>query len=138
MKTLSILIIGLCFNSGLLFGTTFSDPEKPTESKGTWIKSEKGTWLGGYKVWYKMDRKHNTIKFSHNKRKWNTAPNAAWQGKQGEWLYIYEGKLMKNTGGKWMDVPDRSFQDMNGNWYRFNPSWELEEMPAQGNLAQAN
>lgn len=138
MKTVYILLLSLAFSSGSLFATNFSDPEKPAESKGTWVKSEKGTWLGGYKVWYKIDRKNNLIKFSHNKRKWKTAANAAWQGKQGEWLYIFEGKLMKNSEGKWMEVPDRSFQAMNGNWYRFNPDWELEELVVQENLAQAN
>jgi hypothetical protein len=137
MKTIVIIILASFLNlSGMVAGTSYSDPEKPAESKGTWVKSEKSTWLGGYNRWYKIDRKNNLIKFSYNKRKWNTSPNAAWQGKQGQWLYIYEGKLMANSEGRWVEVPDRTWQDMNGNWYRLNSSWELEEMLTQENPAQ--
>lgn len=136
MKIVYILLLILAFNSRTLLAGNFTDPEKPADSKGTWIKSEKETWLGGYNIWYKLDRKNNLIKFSHNKRKWNAAANAAWQGKQGEWLYIYEGKLMSNSNGRWVEVTDRSFQDLNGNWYRFNSNWELEETVSRESMTQ--
>jgi len=132
-----ILLVVMC-GSGSVFGTSFSDPNKPTESKGVWVKSEKGVWLGGYNRWYKIDRKNNSVKLSHNKKRWNTAPNAAWQGKQGQWLYIYEGKLMSNSDGRWIEITDKAWQDMNGKWYRFNSDWELEETAEQESFATAN
>jgi len=140
MKTLCILLLTLGFNSGLLSGTTLSDPDKPNPTKeSAWTKSEKGAWLGGYKLWYKFDRKNNQVKFSHNKRRWNTATNAAWQDKQGRWLFIYNGRLMSNNDGTtWVEVSDRTWQDLNGNWYRLNQNWELEEITPQESIATAH
>lgn len=138
MKTCFILLLAFGLNSGLLIGGTYTDPEKPNDIKSSWTKSEKGTWLGGYNVWYKFDKKNNQVKLSHNKRRWNTAPNAAWQDKQGRWLFIYDGKLMSNNGGSnWVEVSDRSWQDLNGNWYRLNQNWELEETQATESMATA-
>jgi hypothetical protein len=131
MKTLWIFLLVVGFNSGLLFGGTWSDPEKPTEAKSAWVKSEKGIWQGGYTLWYKFEHKTREVRFSHNRKKWRTAPNAAWQDKQGNWLFIYEEKLMTNADGAWTEVKEKSWQDLSGRWYRFNPDWKLEEMTAQ-------
>ena len=139
MKTLCILLLTLGFNSSLLFGGTITDPDKPNPTQSSWTKAEKGSWLGGYKVWYKFDTKNNQVKFSHNKRRWNTAANAAWQDKQGRWLFIYDGKLMSNNDGTtWVEVTDRTWQDLNGNWYRLNQNWELEETVVQESMATSN
>jgi hypothetical protein len=139
-KAFIILLFTIGFNSSLLFGGTFTDPEKPNPTeKSAWTKAEKGSWLGGYKLWYKFDTKNNQVKFSHNKRRWNTASNAAWQDKQGRWLFIYDGKLMSNNdGATWVEVTDRTWQDLNGNWYRLNQNWELEETVVQESMATAH
>lgn len=131
MKPFFILILAFGLNSGLLIGRTSTDPETPADAKSAWVKSEKSSWLGGYLLWYKYDAKTNEVKFSHNRKKWKTAPNAAWQDKKGNWLFIYEGKLMNNAEGTWAEVKDKTWQDLNGRWYRFNPDWKLEEMNAQ-------
>jgi hypothetical protein len=127
-----LLVAG--FNSGLLSGATWSDPEKPAETKNIWMRSEKGIWQGGYTLWYKLEPKTREVRFSHNRKKWKTAPNAAWQDKQGNWLFIYEEKLMTNADGTWTEVKDKSWQDLSGKQYRFNPDWVLEETAVQ--LAQ--
>lgn len=138
MKAFFILILAFGLNSGLLIGGTYTGPEKPADTKSVWVKSEKGSWLGGYLLWYKFDSKTNEVKFSHNRKKWKTAPNAAWQDKQGNWLFIYEGKLMNNAEGTWAELSDKTWQDLNGNWYRFNSSWELEETVPLESIAKAN
>lgn len=138
LKTIAIAILLLSFNSSLLFGGTSTDPEKPDPTAASWTKAEKGTWLGGYNVWYKYDTKNNQVKLSHNKRRWNTALNAAWQDKQGHWLFIYDGKLMSNNDGTWVEVADRTWQDLNGNWYRLNQNWVLEETATQESIATSH
>ena len=139
MKAYVILLIALGLSSGFLYGGVITDPEKPNPTESSWRKSEKGSWLGGYKRWYKFDQKNNQVKFSHNKRRWNTAANAAWQDKQGRWLFIYDGRLMSNSDGKtWVEVSDRTWQDLNGNWYRLNQNWELEEAPAKEGIATSH
>ncbi len=128
MKTLCILVLALSLHSGFLAGRTLTDPEKPAETKSEWVRAEKRIWQGGYTLWYKFDAKTREVKFSHNRKKWKTAPNAAWQDKQGNWLFIYENKLMTNADGTWREVNNKSWQDLTGRHYRFNQDWVLEEM----------
>lgn len=142
-KPLCILIIALGLQIHPASATTtsyyYTEPDRPNPTESTWTKSEKGTWLGGYKLWYKFDKKNNRVKFSHNKRRWNTASNTAWQDKQGRWLFIYDGRLMSNNDGTtWVEVSDRTWQDLNGNWYRLNQNWELEETATQESMATAH
>lgn len=137
-KTLCMLLIALGLQVTTASASSYTEPDRPNPTESSWTKSEKGTWLGGYRLWYKFDKKNKEVKFSHNKRRWNTASNAAWQDKQGNWLFIYEGKLMNNVEGTWTEVKNKTWQDLNGNWYRLNQNWELEETAAQESMAASH
>jgi hypothetical protein len=102
---------------------------EPIPDEASWVKSEAGIWLGSFKVWYKIDKKNYMVKLSHNKRKWVSAINAAWQDNHGNWLFIFENKLMYSDNGKnWNEIPTRTWQDMNGTWYKLDSNWDLWEV----------
>lgn len=100
----------------------------PAES--SWIKSDVGMWMGNYNLWYKIDKKTNAIKLSHNKKKWiETKGDAAWHDNHGKWLFIFENKLMySDDGKKWYEIQNRTWQDINGAWFRFDSNWNLWEV----------
>lgn len=132
MKAVLLFVIG----TGMYLSTlstivnSSSIPEKPMPAENSWVKSNKGMWHGGYTLWYKMDKKNTAVQFSSNKRKWAQKEGAAWQDNEGRWLYIYQGKLLRNSDGKnWVEVTDRTWQDLDGNWYKFDDQWNLMEAP---------
>lgn len=138
MKTMMYFLLALSLQSGYLLSNTtrtISDPDKPATAQRTWKTADKQLWQGGYLVWYKLDTKTNTVKYSNNRKKWKTAENAAWQDQQGNWLFIYQGKLMTNANGTWTETPNQAWQDFSGRWYRFTPDWTLEETISDQGLA---
>lgn len=127
MKAFFIFLVAFSMHSYTLLASRLVDPENPEKNTKSWVKAQKGMWQGGYKLWYKVDPKNKTVKYSHNRRKWKAAENAAWQDKQGNWLFIYQDKLMTNANGLWVERPDNSWQNPDGQWYRLTDSWELEQ-----------
>lgn len=103
---------------------------EPIPAESSWMKSEVGMWMGNINVWYKINKKDNSIQLSYNKRKWTASSNeAAWNDKYGRWLCISGNKLMYSENGtNWKDVSNRAWQDMNGTWYRFDSNWDLWEV----------
>lgn len=131
MKTIFIclfLIAGFLKASAL--PTLKKNKLEPIPAESSWIKSEVGVWLGNYNLWYKIDKKSNTIKLSHNKKKWiETKGDAVWHDNHGKWLFIFENKLMySDNGKKWNEIQNRTWQDINGTWYRFDSNWDLWEV----------
>jgi len=103
---------------------------EPIPAESSWMKSEVGVWMGNYNVWYKIDKKDNSIKLSYNKKKWTeSSSEAAWQDKYGRWVCIYGNKLMSSENGKnWSEMANRAWQDINGTWYRLDTNWDLWEV----------
>lgn len=103
---------------------------EPIPAESAWMKSEVATWMGNYNTWYKIDKKTLALKVSYNKKKWkNTDGMAVWQDNHGKWLFISNNKLMSSDGGKiWTEITNRTWQDLNGTWYRFDSSWDLWEV----------
>ena len=131
MKTIFIclfLIVG-CLKANDL-PTLKKNNLEPIPAEAFWIKSEVGMWLGNYNAWYKINKKTNAIMVSYNKKKWaETKGDAAWNDNRGKWLFISENKLMCSDNGKnWNDIPNRTWQDINGIWYRFDSNWDLWEV----------
>ncbi len=114
--------------------SSYSGPKdgnlEPIPAESAWIRSEVGMWMGDYNVWYKVDKKNNSIKLSYNKKKWSLSnTDAAWNDKYGRWLCIYNNKLMFSENGKnWEEVKNRMWQDINGTWYRLDNNWDLWEV----------
>lgn len=103
---------------------------EPIPAESAWIKSEVGSWMGNYNVWYKIDKKTNSIQLSYNKKKWKNADGeVVWNDNKGRWLFISNNKLMCSENGKyWSEITNRTWQDINGTWYRFDNSWDLWEV----------
>ncbi len=103
---------------------------EPIPQESAWVKSEVATWMGSYNTWYKIDKKTLILKVSYNKKKWkNTKGDAVWQDNHGKWLFISGNKLMTSDNGKhWTEITNKTWQDMNGTWYRFDSEWNLWEV----------
>ncbi len=128
-------IITLCFFAVLqlsfvLHKTVLVSHVEPLPSESAWVKSQVGIWLGNYNVWYKIDKKSGAIKISYNKKKWKeTSGIATWQDYKGRWLYIFEHQLMcSENGTQWKEIPNKTWQDIHGTWYRFDSQWDLWEV----------
>jgi len=132
MKTFLTLALILSVHISFISAhTVLNGPEKPAPIKNSWVKSEKGIWLGNYNTRYKIDKKNNAVKCSVNGTRWKKASDAVWQDQQGRWFCMYEGKLMCNSDGKnWTEVPDNKWQDLTGKWYRFDSATRELEEPA--------
>ncbi|MBL7935136.1 MAG: hypothetical protein JNM51_04925, partial [Bacteroidia bacterium] len=58
-----------------------------------------------------------------------TNGDAVWHDNHGRWLFITQNKLMYSENGKnWFEIPNRTWQDINGTWYRFDSNWDLWEV----------
>lgn len=103
---------------------------EPIPAETSWMKSEVGIWMGNYNAWYKIDKKTSVLKVSYNKKKWKeTNGDAVWHDNHGRWLFITQNKLMYSENGKnWFEIPNRTWQDINGTWYRFDSNWDLWEV----------
>jgi predicted patatin/cPLA2 family phospholipase len=103
---------------------------EPIPAESSWIKSEVARWMGNYNTWYKIDKKTLALRVSYNKKKWKSAErDIVWLDNKGRWLFITDNKLMCSENGKnWSEITNRSWQDMNGTWYRFDSNWDLWEV----------
>jgi hypothetical protein len=103
--------------------------DTPIPSEAFWVKSEVGMWKASYNVWYKVDKKNSSIKYSYNKRKWKDAIDAVWHDNHGMWYCISQNKMMSSENGKkWIEVSNRSWQDVSGIWFRFDKDFNLYEV----------
>lgn len=99
----------------------------PHES--SWVKSPKGIWLGDNQIWCKIDKKKEFVKLSRNKRRWKTSSVAVWTDKRGRWMCISNNKLMcTNRENKWLEMYNRTWQDINGKWYKLDVNLDLWEV----------
>lgn len=131
MKTTIVCIIFAVMHLSFIGRSDKKDGKlEPIPAESSWVKSEVGVWMGNYNVWYKIDKKDNSVKLSYNKKKWTDSSNeAVWHDKYGRWMYIYGNKLMlSDNGTNWKEAPNRTWQDMTGTWYRFDSNWTLWEV----------
>lgn len=125
----------------LFFGLSFIILAVPKDNSGelpkeaTWVKSETGVWFGDYNLWYKIDKSStearitNSIKISHNKKKWQSADNVSWHDKQGRWYYIDNNRLLYTNDNKhWLEVPNKTWQGPDDKWYKLDANWDLWEV----------
>ena len=127
MKTFilsAIILLSLNLQSRIDFKNTTK--ENPFPAGLSWEKSDKAVWKGNNNMWYKIDKKNLCVKLSCNKKKWTTGSNSIWMDYQGNYLFIYDNKLVTSEdGSKWTTVQDNTWQGIDGNWYKFDEGWNL-------------
>lgn len=131
MKAIFICVLFALLHFGFAGPLKFKDGNVgPIPAESAWVRSQLGLWLGSHNVWYKMDKKTNSIQISYNKKKWTSAEgDAVWNDNKGRWLLISNNKLMcSETGKYWFEITNRTWQDVNGVWYRFDNEWNLWEV----------
>lgn len=131
MKTSIVCIIFAVMHLNFIRHSDIKDGKfEPIPAESSWIKSEVGAWIGNYNVWYKIDKKDNSIKLSYDGKKWSDASTeAVWQDKHGRWMCLFNNKVMcSENGAGWKEIFNRTWQDINGTWYRFDSNWELWEV----------
>ena len=80
MKAIFICVLFALLHFGFTGPLKFKDGNvEPIPSESAWVRSQLGLWLGSHNVWYKIDKKTNSIQISYNKKKWTSAEgDAVW------------------------------------------------------------
>jgi hypothetical protein len=131
MKAHLVCIVFAIFHLNLVGHSDIKDGRfEPIPAESSWIKSEGGAWLGNFNVWYKIDNKSHSVLVSYNKKKWkDSGTEAVWLDRHGRWMCFYNNKLMySENGANWKEIFNRTWQDINGTWYRFDSNWDLWEV----------
>lgn len=131
MKTSIVCIIFAVMHLNFIRHSDNKDGKfEPIPAESSWIKSEVGSWMGNYNVWCKIDKKDNSIKLSYDGKKWSdSSKEAVWQDKHGKLMCLYNNKLMcSENGTSWKEIFNRTWQDINGTWFRFDSNWDLWEV----------
>jgi hypothetical protein len=116
------------FALGLLFSTTvtFLDKKQAGASREfVWTKPGKNFWLGSDYKSYKLDSTQNLL-ISDDFSNWRKAKDTTWQDRFGRTICVYGNQLIWMANGTdWLDVPERTWQSIDGNWYRLDTKWQL-------------
>jgi hypothetical protein len=121
-------LIFLVLAVGLFFSTTVTFIEKKTEKKSQefkWEKPEKKFWLGNDYKSYTLDSA-NVLKISDDFVNWRKAKDTIWQDRFGRKISVYQNQLIWTINDMdWVDVPERTWQSIDGNWYKLDTNWQL-------------
>ncbi len=116
------------FALGLLFSTTatFLGKKQAGASQDfVWTKPEKTFWLGMDYKSYKLDST-NTLLISDDFFNWRKAKDTMWYDRFGRAICVYNNQLIWTINGNdWVDVPERTWQSIDGNWYKLDSNWQL-------------
>jgi hypothetical protein len=97
-----------------------------TPGKVNWAKSTTGVWVGKDNMDYKYNTTTKVLSVSKDHTTWATSPDGMWQGFNGTWYRITEGKLMTSPTGKiWTTSADGVFQGGDSKWYKFDSNLVL-------------
>ena len=121
-------LIFLVLVAGLFFSTTVTFIEKKTEKKAEefkWEKPQKEFWLGNDYKSYRLDSAR-VLNISDDFVNWRKAKDTIWQDRFGRKIYVYNNQLIWTVNDlDWVDVPERTWQSIDGNWYRLDEHWKL-------------
>jgi hypothetical protein len=121
-------LILLVLTVGLFFSTTVTFIEKKSEKKAQefkWEKPEKAFWLGNDYKSYKLDSV-NVLKISDDFMNWHNANDTMWQDRFGRKIAVYNNQLIWTINDvDWVNVPERTWQSIDGNWYKLDTNWQL-------------
>jgi hypothetical protein len=93
-----------------------------------WGKSKERVWssrVDGKTCWYRLEK--NKLMSSRDGKKWSASHDGTWTDRDGKMLKIRNNKLVwsADVGKTWVEVPDRKWEGPDGEWYRFDKSWNL-------------
>ncbi len=118
-----VFLVGLFFSAI----STFSEKKgvKKNPELFTWAKSEKNYWMGlDYKC-YKLGQ-DNVLKISDDFVNWRVAKDSIWKDRFEHKMCVSKNKLLTTFDNmQWEEVPDKTWQSIDGNWYRFDENMVL-------------
>jgi hypothetical protein len=131
----SLIII---FISGLLFSSlsTFSEEKKIKENPDifAWSKPDKNFWMGSDYKCYKLGS-DNVLQTSDDFVNWRVAKDSVWKDRFEHKMCVSQNKLLVILNNmEWEEVPDKSWQSIDGNWYHFDKNMILWKSSANPDL----
>jgi len=135
-----LIIITLAL--GLFFSTTVTFIEKKSEEKKTrdfkWSQPQKEFWLGSDYKSYKLDSL-NVLKISDDFTNWRPAKDSVWRDRFGRKICMYQDRLLWTLNDHdWIEVPERTWQSIDGNWYKLDSDMNLWQSPVSPEEFAAN
>lgn len=139
IKTILLLFAGMSF---AVVSTLSSIPDKKEIENNTtpvqWVKPEKNFWLGADYKCYRLDSNF-VLQISDDFINWRSSHDSVWKGRFGSHLCYYNNALFQTYDDKdassWEEVTDRTWQSVDGNWYRFDLDGTLWKSNTDGLIA---
>ncbi|MES2763884.1 MAG: hypothetical protein V4677_16835 [Bacteroidota bacterium] len=123
-----VFLIGLFFSALSTFSVKKNVKKNPEVY--AWSKPDKNFWMGKDYKCYKLGS-DNVLKISDDFVNWRPAKDSIWKDRFDHKMCISQNKLMTTLNDmEWEEVPDRTWQSIDGNWYRFDENLVLYKSSA--------
>ncbi|MES2513018.1 MAG: hypothetical protein V4580_02695 [Bacteroidota bacterium] len=127
-----VFLVGLFFSA--LSTLSVKKSVKKNPEVFSWTKPDKNFWMGVDYKCYKLGP-DNKLEISDDFSNWRPAKDSIWQDRFEHKMCISQNKLMVSLNDmEWEEVPDKTWQSIDGNWYRFDNHMVLYKSSANPEL----